>query len=210
MSSSGKKGPSLVYWLGSSLYLNITNRCSNSCYFCIRKFRKGVGGFNLTLEKEPTPEEVISELQEVINKKSWNEIVFCGFGEPLERLDCVLEVAMWTKKYYGKPVKLRVDTNGHGYLLNRGREVLRELRQAGINKMSISLNAHNKQLYDQICSPQFENAFEHVLQFIEKAKEGFEVEVTAVAIPEIDLATMEKMAKELRVKFRIREYFPRL
>ncbi len=210
MSGSLRKGPSLVYWLGSNLYLNITSKCSNNCYFCIRKFRNGVGGFNLKLQKEPTSKEIVSQLQELINKRIWNETVFCGFGEPLERLDCVLEVARWIKKYYGKPLKLRVDTNGHGYLLNKGREVLEELENAGINKISVSLNANSKESYNQVCSPKFENAFEHVLEFVKKAKEHFEVEVTAVAIPEVDPTTIEKIAQELGVKFRIREYFPRV
>lgn len=90
---SSEKYASIVYWLGENLYLNITNKCSNNCYFCLRNFRDGVGGFNLKLGKEPSVNEVINELRKVVNLKNWNEIVFCGFGEPLERLDCVLEIA---------------------------------------------------------------------------------------------------------------------
>jgi cyclic pyranopterin phosphate synthase len=208
MSSSATRGPIIVYWLGNNLYLNMTNRCSNDCYFCLRKFRKGVGGFNLRLEKEPTIRETISELQEVINRKNWAEIVFCGFGEPLERLDAILEMTKWIRNYYGKPVIVRIDTNGQGYLLNEGREVVKELKNAGVNRISVSLNADNQETYDQICRPKFENAFTGVLKFIEKAKQDLEVEVTAVTVPEVDLAEMQKIAKKTGVKFRAREYLP--
>jgi len=198
--------PSVVYWLGENLYLNITNRCPNNCYFCLRNFRNGVGGFNLKLEKEPSVAEVIMELGNVINEKNWREIVFCGFGEPLERLDCVLEVAGWIRRHYGKIVTLRVDTNGQGFLLNRERDVVRELKMAGVDKVSVSLNAHDKETYNQVCRPSFKNAFENVLEFIEKAKGLLDVEVTVVRIPEIDIQAAWEIAKRLGVKFRVRDY----
>lgn len=205
---SSKKSPSLVYWLGNSIYLNITNRCSNNCYFCIRHFKDGVGGFKLKLDKEPSFNEVISELQNVINMKNWSEIVFCGFGEPMERLDCVLETCKWIRRYYGKVASVRIDTNGQGFLLNKGREVVKELKEAGVSKISVSLNAHDKETYKQVCRPIFDNAFESILQFIEKAKEAFNIEITAVTIPEVDIAKMEELTKEIGVKFRLRKYIP--
>ncbi|UCC57598.1 MAG: radical SAM protein [Candidatus Bathyarchaeum sp.] len=202
-----KRNPSVVYWLGNSLYLNITNRCSNRCYFCFRKFKNGVQEFNLKLEKEPTSEEVIKELRKVINRKNWEVVVFCGFGEPLERLNLVLEVTRWVKKNYWKSI--RVDTNGQGYLLNKGRDVVRELKEAGVNKVSISLNAHDKATYNEICKPVFDDAYENVLEFIKKAKEeGLETEATAVTIPEVDLAKVKELAERMGVKFSVRKYIP--
>jgi TatD family-associated radical SAM protein len=201
-----KKRPSTVYWLGENLYLNITNRCSNNCYFCLRNFLDGVGGFNLKLEEEPTISEIIAELENAINRRNWREIVFCGFGEPLERLDCVLEVSRWIRKHYGKIVTLRVDTNGQALLLNKGRNVVKELKMAGVDKVSVSLNAHDKETYNRVCKPNFENAFENILEFIKKAKELLDVEVTAVRIPEVDISKAEQIAKEMGVKFRVREY----
>jgi cyclic pyranopterin phosphate synthase len=202
-----KRKPSVIYWLGNSLYLNLTNRCSNSCYFCFRKFKNGIQEFNLKLEKEPTIEEVIEELRKFINRKNWSEIVFCGFGEPLERLNLILEVTRWVKKHYWKAV--RVDTNGQGYLLNKGRDVVRELKEAGVDKVSVSLNAHDKATYNQVCKPVFEDAYENVLEFIKKAKEeGLETEVTAVTIPEVDLAKVKELAERIGVKFSVREYIP--
>jgi TatD family-associated radical SAM protein len=196
----------VVYWLGNNLYLNITNRCPNNCYFCFRNFKDGIQEFNLKLEKEPSPKEAIEKLQEVINRKNWREVVFCGFGEPLERLDCVLEVTRWIKKHSGMIV--RIDTNGQGYLLNKGREVVNELREAGVDKISVSLNAHNKETYDQVCKPTFENAFGNVLSFIEKARGKFGVEITAVTIPEVDILKVREIARKLNVGFRVREYIP--
>ena len=202
-----KRDPSIAYWLGNSLYLNITNRCSNSCYFCFRKFKTGIKEFNLKLEKEPTTEEVIEELRKVKNRKNWSEAVFCGFGEPLERLDLVLEVTRWLKKQYWKTV--RVDTNGQGYLLNKRRDVVLELKEAGVDKVSVSLNAHNKETYNQICKPVFEDAYENVLEFIKKAKEeGIETEATAVTIPEVEITKVKELAERMGVKFTVRQYIP--
>jgi len=203
-----EKSPSIVYWLGNNLYLNTTNRCSNNCYFCIRTFKEDVGGFNLKLNRKPSTEEVIRELQNFINLKNWSEIVFCGFGEPLERLDCVLEVCKWIKKYYGKAASIRIDTNGQGTLINKGREVIGELKEAGVDKISVSLNAPDKETYNQVCRPTFNNAFGSVLEFIKRAKEVFHVEITTVAIPEVDTSKIGEIAKKMGVKFRIREYMP--
>jgi cyclic pyranopterin phosphate synthase len=201
------RNPSVTYWLGNSLYLNVTNRCPNSCYFCFRRYKKGIRDFNLKLEKEPTTEEVIGELQKALNRKIWSEVVFCGFGEPLERLDLILEVTRWIKKHHRKSV--RVDTNGQGYLLNRGREVVRELKEAGVDRVIVSLNAHNKETYNEVCKPEFEDAYENVAEFIKKAKEGgLETEATAVTIPEVEISKVKELAEKLGVKFSVREYIP--
>jgi cyclic pyranopterin phosphate synthase len=201
------RNPSVVYWLGNSLYLNVTNRCPNSCYFCFRRYKKGIREFNLKLEKEPTTEEVIEELQKVINRKNWSEVVFCGFGESMQRLNLVLEVTRWIKKHHWKTV--RVDTNGQGYLLNKGRDVARELKEAGVDKVSVSLNAHDKETYSEVCKPALEDAYENVLEFIKKAKEaGLETEATAVTIPEVEITKVKELAEKLGVKFSVREYIP--
>lgn len=201
-----KRSPSIVYWLGNNLYLNVTNRCPNNCYFCVRNFKDGVSNFNLKLQKEPLVDEVIAELGNVINLRNWHEIVFCGFGEPLERLDCVLSISKWIKRNYGKIVKIRVNTNGQGFLLNEGRDVIAELRGAGVDRVSVSLNAHDEETYNQVCRPTFNNAFNSVLDFIMKAKELLEVEVTTVMIPEVDISKVRGIAEGIGVKFRVREY----
>jgi TatD family-associated radical SAM protein len=199
---------SIVYWIGEKLYLNITNKCSNSCRFCIKNFRRGLSGFKLELSKEPTNTQVIEALKEVINTKNWSEIVFCGFGEPTERLDLLLEVTTWIKRHYGKPFLFRVNTNGQGYLLNPGRKVVKELKKAGINMVSVSLNASEEKTYMDICRPKLDNAYFSVIDFIKIAKKELEVEVTAVTTEEVNLKKIVETADKLGVKFRKREYVP--
>jgi len=200
--------PRTVYWLGNNLYLNITNKCSNKCIFCIRNFKRGVGDFTLKLKEEPSCAQVIAELREAVGRKAWKEIVFCGFGEPTARLDCLVEVARWIRQSYGKPVVIRVNTNGHGYVLNAGRDVVAELKAAGVDKVSVSLNAHDEATYNEVCMPVFAGAYAAVLDFIEKAKGRLDVEVTAVTTPEVELYKVEALAKSMGVKFRLRVCIP--
>jgi TatD family-associated radical SAM protein len=200
--------PTTIYWLDNTLYLNITNLCSNSCYFCLKRYKRGVGGFNLKLEKEPSIDEINSELAEVLHMRSWDELVFCGFGEPTERLDILLDVARWVRQHYGKPLKIRVDTNGHGYLLNPGRNVAGELKEACVDRVRVSLNAGDRETYVEICKPMFPDAYEAVMDFVGRAKMVLEVEVTAVRLPEVDLSKMQAVADGLEVPFKVREYIP--
>jgi TatD family-associated radical SAM protein len=196
--------PSIVYWLGENLYLNITNRCSNDCYFCFRKYKNGINKFNLKLEAEPSTADLIKQVTSVLPKKQWREIVFCGFGEPLIRLDTVLDVTEQMKTTDTVPI--RINTNGHAYLLYKDRNVVDELKEAGVNKISVSLNAHNKETYDSVCKPKLENAFNSVLEFIRKASAHINTEITTVTLPEVNITEMEALAKNLRVKLRVRQY----
>ena len=200
--------PRIVYWLDNSLYLNITNRCSNRCWFCIRNYKKGVGGFNLKLEKEPTVAEVKAELETALALRRWNEVVFCGFGESTARLDVLLAVASWIRERYGS-VPIRLDTNGHGYVLNKGRDVAEELRDAGVNSVSVSLNGHDEASYAENCRPEFAGGFAAVLDFVKKAKKaGLEVEVSAVRMPEVNMEKVGAVAESLGVPLRVRDYIP--
>ncbi|MGD0450390.1 MAG: TatD family nuclease-associated radical SAM protein [Candidatus Bathyarchaeia archaeon] len=200
--------PKTVYWLDNKLYLNITNQCSNCCFFCLRNFKRGVGGFNLKLSEEPSVEQIICELGKVWHMRSWDEVVFCGFGEPTERLDVLLEVTRWIRQHYGRPLKIRVNTNGHGYALNMGRDVATELKTAGVDRVSVSLNAGDKETYNEICKPTFADTFEAVIDFINKTKSVLEVEVTVVRMPEVDVPKAKTLADGLDVSFRVREYIP--
>lgn len=203
-----KKKPRIAYWLDNCLYLNITNRCSNNCWFCFRNFKRGVGGFNLKLEREPTTSEVKAALEAVLALKRWSEVVFCGFGEPTARLSELLEVARWLREHYGS-FPVRVDTNGHGYVLNKGRDVAKELRDAGVSSVSVSLNGHNEASYAENCRPGFSNGFKSVLDFVKKSKaEGLNVEVSAVRIPEVNIEKVRVVADLLGVPLRIRDYIP--
>ena len=140
--------------------------------------------------------------------RSWDEVVFCGFGEPTERLDVLLEVARWIRQHYGRPLRIRVNTNGHGYMLNQARDVASELKTTGVDKVSVSLNAGDKETYNEICKPTLADAYEAVIDFINRAKSVLETEATAVRMPEVDIAKTQSVAKELGINFRIREYIP--
>ena len=207
-SSAKDEKPRTVYWLDNKLYLNMTNQCSNCCFFCLKRYKRGVGGFNLKLSEEPSLAQITGELAQVLNMRSWDEAIFCGFGEPTERLDVLLEVARWIKQHYGRPLRIRVNTNGHGYVLNRGRDVAAELKAAGVDKVSVSLNAGDKETYVEVCKPTFADAYEAVIDFIRKAKPTLQVEVTAVRMPEVNVAKAKAVADGLGVKFRVREYIP--
>ena len=205
---ANNKEAKAVYWLDSSLYLNITNKCSNSCYFCLRRYRRGVGGFNLRLTHEPTFSEITKELSQVLHMQAWDSLVFCGFGEPTERLDVLLEIARWVRQEYGRQLEIRLNTNGQGYRINPERNVVIELKDAGVNKVSVSLNAGDKETYNEICKPIFPEAFDEVLRFISRAKSILNVEVTAVRLPEVDLLKVETLANELGVKLKVRDHIP--
>jgi TatD family-associated radical SAM protein len=199
--------PRTVYWLDQNLYLNITNKCSNNCIFCFRNFKSGVANFTLKLNCEPSFEQVKTELEAAFRRKVWKEVVFCGFGEPTERLDLLLKLARWIKSQCGKAV-IRVNTNGQGIMLNAGRDVVRELKTAGVDKVSVSLNCQDEDTYNEVCKPTFSGAYAAVLEFVKKAIEMLDVEVTAVTTPEIDPSKVESLAQSMGVKFRLRQCVP--
>lgn len=187
----------IAYKIRDSLYLNVTNRCTNKCSFCIRFHSDYVKGHNLRLSDEPTAEELTHEIGD---PSRYKEIVFCGYGEPMLRLDLIKDVAAWVKQRRGK---VRVNTNGHGNLIH-GRNILPELSGL-VDSMSVSLDAHDEKTYNIICKPAFKNAFTGVIDFIKEAKKYIpSVQVTVVTLPEVDIERCRKIAEELGVGFRIR------
>ena len=189
----------ITYKIRGSLYLNITNRCTNHCGFCIRFHSSYVKGHNLKLEREPSAEEIINAIGD---PKAFREIVFCGLGEPLLRLDVIKEVSAWVKQKGGK---VRIDTNGHGNLIH-GRNILPEL-QGLVDSLSVSLDAEDGKKYEEICMPVYKNAFEGVLSFIKEAKNYIpKVIITVVDIPEINIDRCREIAEELGVELRIRKF----
>jgi TatD DNase family protein len=188
----------IAYRIRDSLYLNITNRCTNVCSFCV-KFRSDfVKGHRLRLGNEPTVEEIIHEIGD---PSRYREIVFCGYGEPLQRLDTVKSVAAWVKRNNGR---VRINTNGHANLIHK-RDVLPELKGL-VDSISISLDAHDRETYDRICRPAFREAYPEVLRFIAEAKDYIpEVQVTVVDLEGVDTVKCAEIAARLGVKLRIRK-----
>ena len=115
----------IAYSYKRNLYLNITNRCPNRCCFCVRNHKDSLGDADsLWLDREPTMEEVISELDRW-DMDRFDEIVFCGYGEPTERMDAVLEIAETIHTRYGK--RTRLNTNGLANLIN-DRDVIPDMK----------------------------------------------------------------------------------
>jgi TatD DNase family protein len=188
----------IAYKIRDNLYLNITNRCTNECSFCIRFHSDYVKGHNLRLSDEPTEEE----LKKAIGDPSqYREVVFCGYGEPLLRIDLVKSVAAWIKQNKGR---VRINTNGHGNLIH-GRNILPELKGI-VDSISISLDAHDEETYNKICRPSFKNAFREILSFIKEAGKYIpEVKITVVTLEGVDVEKCRKIAEDLGVGFRVRE-----
>jgi len=190
----------ITYPIRNSLYLNITNRCTAACTFCVRYHTDFVKGHNLRLGEEPTAEALIKEIGDPTR---YAEIVFCGYGEPMLRLDVVKIVAAEVKRRGGK---VRVDTNGHANLIHK-RNVLPEL--AGlVDAVSVSLNAQNAEVYTRISQPSFGiGTYEAVKDFIRTAKQYIpDVTATVVTAPDVDVESCRRIVEELGVKFRVREY----
>lgn len=190
----------IAYPIRNSLYLNLTNRCTNACTFCIRQKTDFIKGHNLRLNREPDFEEVISAIGDPAR---YQEVVFCGYGEPLLRLELVKEVAGWLKQ---RSARVRLNTNGQGNLIH-GRNIVPEL--AGlIDEVSVSLNAQDQDTYNKICPSRFgSRAYPGVLDFIKECKrQGMKTSFTVLDMPGVDLAACRELAKSLAVGIRIRHY----
>jgi TatD DNase family protein len=189
----------IAYKIRNSLYLNITNRCTNKCGFCVKYHTSFIKGHNLKLEEEPSSDEIIRAVGDPL---AYKEIVFCGIGEPLLRLETVKSVSQWVKENGGK---IRINTNGHGNLIHK-RNILPELKGL-VDSFSISLDADDEKKYQDICRPSYKNAFKAMISFIKEAKQYVpEVKVTVVDIPDIDLEKCRAVADELGVEFSVREF----
>ena len=147
----------LVYELDGKIYINLTNKCTNDCIFCLRKDKDDVCGQQLWLDDEKsTAHDVIMQLK---NFKISPEIIFCGYGEPLLKLEELKQVAKYIKKNY-PDTKTRINTNGHANYVYK-RDIVPELKGL-IDTISVSLNASNSEEYDKLSQPSFKGAYEEV------------------------------------------------
>ena len=202
----GKNAPTgtVSYQIRNSLYLNLTTRCTDDCVFCTRLTRPVVQGYNLKLDREPTAQEVWESIDD---PTKYEEVVFCGYGEPTLRLDVIKEVAGKIKTAGGR---VRLNTNGHGNVINK-RNILPELKGL-IDEVSVSLNTDTSEAYDEICRPlpAFRNGiYDKIKIFIEEAKTYIpKVQVTIVTQQEnVDESACEEIVKkEFGVDYRARRY----
>ncbi len=193
----------ILYEAHGNLYLNITNRCTAECVFCIKRYSDGVYGYNLRLSKEPSLSEIIKQLSELELSK-YNEVVFTGLGEPLVRLDDVLEITKWLTT---RGISVRLDTIGHTKLLYPDRDVAIELADSGMKVISISLNAQDANTYNQLCDPKYIKAYDKMLEFArDVSKAGLDLRFTVVNLPVVDIEKCKKIAKEYCADFKVRGY----
>ncbi|MFA4875134.1 MAG: TatD family hydrolase [bacterium] len=193
--------PSIAYRIRNSLYLNITNRCNMACRFCPKFTDYEVKGYYLRLPHEPSVEQVFQAMGQ---PEQFDEVVFCGYGEPTLRLE-VLKVIAARMKARGVK-RVRLNTDGLANLVY-GRNVLPEL--AGlIDAVSVSLNAPDAPGHSNMCPSKYgEAAYAAVCEFIREAKKNIpEVVATVVAFPGLDIEACRKRADELGVPLRVREY----
>jgi len=197
---SSSQSAKIAYRIRNSLYLNITNRCSNSCTFCAKFEDFTVKGHYLMLDREPSAAEL---LDAVFSAGECDEVVFCGYGEPLIRLDLVKEIAA---KLKAQGYRIRINTDGQANLVH-SRNILPEL--AGlVDTVSVSLNAADAATYRRLCNTPFGDAgFQAVCDFLTEAKKHIpHVVASAVTVPGLDVEAVRLLAGQLGVDFRVREY----
>lgn len=204
--SKGADSPddmSILYRYGSTWYVNITNRCPCRCTFCVRDHTPRLGDADsLWLIAEPTVDEVMAEIRSKASDAK--EIVFCGYGEPTERLDDLIEIAGRIRAE--TDARVRLDTNGLGCLIN-GRDIVPELSKA-LDAISVSLNACCPEEYVDLCRPEFgEASYDALLRFIEGVRDSIPdvtVSVVGGTIPPESEERCRLMAESWGVSFRVR------
>jgi len=195
-----------LYTVGDNLYLNLTNKCPCRCVFCIRDRGDGVNeGENLWLAHDPT----LTELESALSKEDlgrYRQIVFCGYGEPTERIDLLVATARHIRETL-PDAALRLDTNGLGNLIN-GRDIVPELAEV-IDVVSVSLNAPDNQKYLDVTKPAAvyrDRAYCAMLDFAAECKKaGVDVKFTVVdVISNNDIKLCQVMSRDMGIPLRVR------
>lgn len=189
----------------TTLYINLTNACTNNCVFCLRTQKDDVCGKDMWLKDEKISlDDIIPQFEKFPLPEN---IVFCGYGEPMIKFDLLKETAKYLKTKYPQ-IKTRINTNGHGNAIHK-RNLLPDLVGL-IDGFSISLNGANEKEYNELSQPNIKNAFKEVQDFIKEAVNcGFDVTATMVSgftdgKPNIEEG--RKIAEALGAKFRVREF----
>ena len=197
----------ILYTYKNQLYANITNKCDCRCTFCIRFQKDGIGDADTLWHKiDPTQQEILDAIDQYDDGKlkSYEEFVFCGYGEPTCSLDILLTTAKYVKEKYG--LKIRVNTNGLGNLFNQ-RDIIPELKEV-IDSVSISLNAPNEAEYNEVTRPQFSNAFQAMQDFAKECKEaGIQTQLSVVdVLSKEDIEKSQAIADQAGVYLKVRHF----
>lgn len=194
----------IIYTYKNQVYANITNKCDCACTFCIRSERDHIGeSGNLWHKVEPTIEEIKAAI-DAFDFTNYNEFVFCGYGEPTCELEKLITIAKYVKENYHLPIRL--NTNGLANLYHK-RNVVSELAEV-VDSISISLNAPDAESYNKVTRPQFEHAYEAMLDFAEEC--NAKIPHTQLSIVDVlsaeDIAKCQAIADERGVYLKVRKY----
>lgn len=195
----------IIYTYAGSAYMNITNKCPCACVFCIRANGDGLGSAeSLWLKKDPTIDEIKAEIDN-FDFSPYNEVVFCGYGEPMQALDNLIEAAKYLKEKHS--LKIRLNSNGLGDLVN-GKPTA-HLLEGIVDSISISLNAPDADSYQRVTRSKFgSEAFPALLKFAEDCKKYIpSVKFTVVdVISEEEIERCKKIADDMGIPLRVREW----
>ena len=196
----------ITYPVSNGIYINLTNRCPCACTFCVRNHKDHVfESDTLWLDREPTVQEVCDSI-DTWNLSDYEEVVFCGFGEPTERLYDLLEIAKYIKSKSN--IKIRINTNGLADLI--WNEATAPKLKGLIDAVSVSLNATNKEDYFEVVRPKFGiESFDAMLKFTKDCTEYVE----SVMMTVVDVVTTKEEQEKCReicesigATFRVRAY----
>lgn len=199
------KGLTFVYPVGDKLYINLTNRCPCRCTFCIRQNADGAyGSDTLWLEREPSCEEVIAAFSQY-DMDRCSEIVFCGYGEPMERAEDVSYIGRMLKQQYPH-IPIRLNTNGLGDKIHS--KPTAYLLEGAVDTVSVSLNSGNAADYNAVTRPKWEDSFDAMLAFAADCKKYVpQVMFTVVdVISEKEIEESKAISQKLEIPLRIRKY----
>lgn len=200
-----KKDMTVTYVVDGALYVNVTNRCTNNCDFCIRKNGDGAyGSDSLWLEREPTEDEILDAVFSRDLSK-YSELVFCGYGEPSIRLETVINVAKKVKEKC--QIKVRINTNGHSSAYH-GYDTA-PYYEGAFDCVSISLNTPSSDRYDAICHPDFDNAHKAMLDFAREVQKYVPRVILSVVgdfLTEDEISDCRAIADSIGVYLKVRDY----
>ena len=196
----------ITYQINNSIYVNVTNRCPCACTFCLRRNGDSVfGSDSLWLEREPTVKEVCDSIN-TWDLTKYDEVVFCGYGEPTERLNDILEVAALIRSK--SDIKIRINTNGLADLIWNERTA--QKFKGLIDTVSISLNATNKEEYLKIVRPKFGiDSYDAMLRFAKDCTDcvpNVVMTVVDVVTSKEDIDSCRNICESIGATLRIRPY----
>ena len=194
----------ILYTYKNSVYANITNKCNCSCTFCIRSQKDGIGSADtLWHEKNPSKDVALDAIRNY-DFTGFDELVFCGYGEPTCALDTLLAAAKIAKEEKG--LRTRLNTNGLGNEEN-GRNIVSELAEV-IDSVSISLNAPDSARYQEVSRPKYENGFDKMVDFAKKCKEKIkDVKWSIVdVLSNEDIERCRQISENTGIELRIRHF----